>query len=117
MRTFRSRFGIILAAVYLTVAAVVMYRVYSCTRQGFLPCDLPLGLVIVPAVPLLLLLNYIGVREPSFASPGPYGLDLSLIVPSVLFCAVVAYIIGAGLERGYRFVTKRDKNLRPSPRA
>ena len=113
MRIFRSRFGIILAVVYLTVAAVVIYQVCGCTRQGFLPCDLPLGLVILPAVPLLLLLNYIGVHEPSFTSPGPYVLDLSLILPSVLFCTVVAYIIGAGLERGYHFVTKRGKNLRP----
>ena len=113
MRFFRSRFGIILAVGYLTVAAVVIYQVYGCTRQGFLPCDLPLGLVILPAVPLLLLLNYIGVREPSFISPGPYVFDLSLILPSVLFCAVVAYIIGAGLERGYRFVTERGKNPRP----
>jgi hypothetical protein len=48
---FRSRFGIILAALYLTVAAVVTYHVYRCTRQGFLPCDLPLGLVILPAFP------------------------------------------------------------------
>ena len=113
MRIFGSRFGIILAVVYLTVATVVIYHVYGCTRQGFLPCDLSLGLVILPAVPLLLLLDYIGVREPSFTSPGPYVLDLSLILPSVLFCAVVAYIIGAGLERGYRVVTKRGKNQRP----
>ena len=113
MRIFRSRFGIILAAVYLTVAAVVIYQVYGCTREGFLPCDLPLGLVILPAVPLLLLLNYVGVREPSFASPGPHVLDLSLILPSVLFCAVVVYIVGAGLELGYRFVIKRGKSRRP----
>ncbi|HKR60206.1 MAG TPA: hypothetical protein VJS64_10775 [Pyrinomonadaceae bacterium] len=110
MRIFRSRFGIILAALYLTVAAVVTYQVYGCTREGFLPCDLPLGLVILPATPLLLLLDYIGVREPSLASPGPYVLDLSLILLSVLFCAAVAYLIGAGLELGYRFVTKRGKN-------
>ena len=113
MRIVRSRFGFILAVMYLTVAAVVMYQVYGCRRQGFMPCDLSLGLVILPTFPLLLLLDYIGVREPSFTSPGPYVLDLSLILSSVLFCAVVAYIIGAGLEWGYRFVTKRGKHPRP----
>jgi len=86
---FRSRLGIILAALYLSVAAVVIYHVYGCMRQGFLPCDLPLGLVILPAIPLLLLLNYIGVRESSFTSPGPY------------------------VERAYCLLIKRGKKLGP----
>jgi hypothetical protein len=112
LKIVRSRFGTILAAVYLTAAVVVMYLVYGCTRQGILPCDLPLGLVILPAIPLLSLLNYLGVREISFTTPGPYVLDLSLILLSVLFCAAVLYIIGAVLELGYRLVARRVRNLR-----
>ena len=116
MRIYRSWLGIILAALYLIVSGLVTYQVYGCTKIGYLPCDLPLGLVILPAVPILELFHKAGVRYPSFVSPGPYPFDVSLILPSVLLCAVLAYVVGAALEPGCRFVKKANtKRHRVNP--
>ena len=107
MRVYRSQLGIILAVLYFLIAAVVTYRVYGCVRQGFLPCDFPLVAVILPAVPILELLHYVGVRYPSLSDPGPYPRDVTLILLCFMFCVVLIYFLGAGLELGYRFVIKR----------
>jgi len=107
LRIYRSRLGVILAALYLSVSGLVTYWVYGCTREGYLPCDLPLGLVILPAIPILELLHKVGVRYPSVGSPGPHAFDLCLVILSVLFCAVLAYTLGAVLDLGYRFVKRR----------
>jgi len=104
MRIHQSRLGFALAALYFALVAVVAHDVYGCTNHSFpLVCDFPLGLVILPALPL----SGLGLGEPSFRSPGPGAADVALLCVYAGFCAALVYLVGYAVERAYRGVRAR----------
>ena len=103
---FRSRVGLVFAASYIVVGAIVTVYVTGCIRQGILPCDLPLGLVLLPAIPIMMLLEKLGVESPSFQHPGPYPSDVFFILLYLLFCSVLFYFIGFVFEQAYGLVRR-----------
>jgi hypothetical protein len=107
LKTYRSRFGLILAALYLIMAAVVIDQVYGCTDSSYVGCDLPLALVVLPALPMMLLLDKMGIWTVRFSSPGPHATDVILVILSVLFSVVIVYLVGLGLEMRRRLVRRR----------
>lgn len=108
MRIHQSRLGGALAALYLVLVAVVAYEVSGCTNHSFpLVCDFTLALVILPALPLMALLDSFGVGEPVFRSPGPGASDVALLLLYAGVCAVLIYLVGYGVERAYRRVRAR----------
>ena len=106
MKTYRSRFALILAVLHLIVSVVIMGRVYGCTDSSYLGCDAPLALVALPALPILLLLDQMEIWTVRFSSPGPRFTDVVLTVLSVLFSAVIVYLAGTALELGWRFARR-----------
>lgn len=109
MRIYQSRLGGALAALYLGLVAVVAYDVAGCTNHSFpLVCDFPLGLAVLPALPL----SGLGVGEPAFRSPGPGASDIALLCLYAGLCAALVYLVGYGVERAYRHV--RAKFRRPA---
>lgn len=76
MRIYQSRLGLALAALYAALVAKVAYDAYGCTNHSFpLVCDFPLGVVVLPALPL----SGLGLGEPAFRSPGPGASDIALL--------------------------------------
>lgn len=101
MRIYQSRLGLALAALYAALVAKVAYDAYGCTSHSFpLVCDFPLGVVVLPALPL----SGLGLGEPAFRSPGPGASDIALLCLYAGFCAALVYLLGYGAERAYRRV-------------
>ena len=104
----RSLLGAILAALYILVAAIIAYDAYGCSGGNFpFPCDFLLALVIFPLLPLVALLEQIGVGEPSFNSPGPHADDMAMMTLYVLLCATLLYLLGYGIEKLFRHLKPR----------
>jgi hypothetical protein len=102
MRFWRSPVGWVFAALYL-VAFVLEYLDYL-RHRGTWFADLGLDLLAIPYV----LVGRVLTMSATFELHGfqPWGL-----VPAALFCALLAYTIGAGLQ--YAFVRVRRRVLRP----
>ena len=93
MRFWRSPVGFTFAALYL-VAFVLEYLDYLRHRGTWL-ADLGLDLLAIPYV----LVGRALTMSATFELHGfqPWGL-----VPAALFCALLAYLLGIGVECGYR---------------
>ncbi len=100
MRVGRSRLGWLLAATYL-VAFVVAY-VDAIGRRGTFVYDIWLDIL---SLPYILLVGRLLLRSPTFAVHAHEPLGL---VPAVVFCSAVVFVLGAFLEHGLRSMFRRS---------
>jgi hypothetical protein len=108
MKIYRSWLGAILAALYLLAAVLIAYDAYRCSGGSFpLSCDFLLAFIIFPVMPLLALLDLIGVAEPHLRSPGPYASDLLMVTLYIMICAALIYLLGYSIERLLRQIFKK----------
>jgi hypothetical protein len=104
VKIYQSKLGGALAVLYLGLVATVAYDVAGCANHSFpLVCDFPLGLAVLPALPL----SGLGLPEPAFRSPGPRAPDIALLCLYAGLCAALVYLVGYGVERAYRRVRAR----------
>ena len=104
MRIRGSRLGWCLVALY--VLGFVAEYLHAMANRGIFLYDLRLNVL---ALPYVVIVGRLVLQDPLFTvhTHEPWGL-----VPAVLFCSAVAWLVGAGLERLVRQVFRRRNPVR-----
>ena len=112
-KNFRSWIGLTLVAIYLIGSAIIIYQVYGCKESAFLGCDFSLVLLILPAAPLLVVLEKLGlhIADPHFRYPGPHASDVGLLALYMLVSAVFIYLAGLALGWIYGLLRKAVRHI------
>jgi hypothetical protein len=97
-RLWRSPLGWVFAALY--VLAFTGAYVDYLGRRGTWMADLLLDVLAMPYI----LVGRLLTLDPTFELHGfqPWGL-----VPALIFCAALAYLLGLGLERAFAWIRRR----------
>lgn len=108
MRIRGSRFGWVLAALY--VLGFVAAYLHAMANRGMFLYDLGLNIL---ALPYIVIVGRLLLQDQLFSvhAHEPWGL-----VPAVLFCSALAWLVGAGMEGLIRRVFRRpDRKGSDSP--
>jgi hypothetical protein len=99
MRIRGSRLGWVLAALY--VLGFVAEYLHAMANRGIFLYDLGLNIL---ALPYIVIVGRLLLQDPLFSvhAHEPWGL-----VPAILFCSALVWLVGAGLEGLVRRVFQR----------
>ena len=102
MPVLRSKLGWALVMIYIGAFITVYVRVQA--HRGTFLYDLGLDLL---SLPYILIVGRLLFQEPTFAvhAHEPWGL-----LPAVVFCSGVVFLMGAGLEHAGRVLMRRRRS-------
>lgn len=103
----RSRLGWALVAIYVVV--FVAAYVDAMSKRGTFLYDIWLDIL---ALPYIAIVGRLLLQDPTFEvhAHEPWGL-----VPAVIFCGALLFLLGAAIERGVRAVFSGGRSARGSP--